>query len=476
MRHPFPYQELAIDWLSGHLVAILALEMGLGKSLIAIRAADRLGLRKILVICPAVAITNWVREFQMGQTFARTVAGVHNSKDRPGTDVVIVNYDKISRNSVPDLVNRKWDLIICDEGHALKTASASRTKRIYGTLSGPVGNPNQGGLVSLAKNVWILTATPIPNHLGELWTHIRALAPQLLPLGPNGRPLNYWGFVEKYCECRETPFGMQITGNKKSTLPEIKAMLRSFVLRVKKTEVLPDLPPIRFVTTVIEASDLGSELTELERHPDIVELNRTLEAARAAVELREGYRPGSPGPRPDREERGDLLDAMANRPGHIATLRRMTSVVKVNPAIELLSAELESGALTKVIVFAVHRETITLLTAGLSSFGAVQLHGGTSASDRQEAIDSFQNDPEVRVFVGQIQACGTAINLTAASDVVFVEASWVPSDNSQAASRAHRIGTQSAVLVRFLALAGSVDELVQDALARKTAAINQILQ
>jgi SWI/SNF-related matrix-associated actin-dependent regulator 1 of chromatin subfamily A len=467
VRHPYPFQELAIDWLSARPRAILALEMGLGKSLVAIRAADRLRIRKILVICPAVAITNWKREFEMGQTMPRTVAGVHNSKDRPATDVVIVNYDKISRNSVADLVNRKWDLIILDEGHYCKAATASRTKRIYGNLSLPLGDPRQGGLVSRADHVWVLTATPIPNHLGEIWTHIRALAPQLLPLGSNARPLNYWGFTEKYCECRDTPFGIQIVGNRKSTLPEVKAMLRPFVLRVKKTEVLPDLPPIRYVTTVIEADGSGSELAELENHPDVVELNRTLEAARAAVELREG----SPG----REERGDLLDALANRPGHIATLRRMTSVVKVNPAIELLRDELETGALNKVIVFAVHREAITLLTAGLASFGAVHLHGGTSAHDRQEAIDSFQNDPEVRVFVGQIQACGTAINLTAASDVVFVEASWVPSDNSQAASRAHRIGTKSAVLVRFLALAGSVDELVQDALARKTAAIAQVL-
>jgi SWI/SNF-related matrix-associated actin-dependent regulator 1 of chromatin subfamily A len=468
MRHPFPYQELAIDWLAFRSKAILALEMGLGKTGVAIRAADQLRLRRILVICPAVAITNWQREFALWQLMERTVAGVHTSRDRPDTDVVIINYDKISRNSVADLVNRKWDLIILDEGHYCKTATASRTKRIYGSLTGPVGNPLQGGLVSLAQNVWVLTATPIPNHLGEIWTHIRALAPQFLPLGPNGRPVNYWGFVERYCECRETPFGIQITGNKRSTLEEVRAMLRPFVLRVKKTEVLPDLPPIRFVTTIIEAGDLDTELALLESHPDIAELVKTLEAARAAVELREGQ--------PDREERGDLLDALANRPGHIATLRRMTSLVKVDPAIQLLTDELASGALDKVIVFAVHRETVDRLAEGLKQFGAVKLYGGTLPRDRQEAIDSFQNDAQTRVFCGQIQACGTAINLTAASDVVFVESSWVPSENSQAASRAHRIGTQSAVLVRFLGLAGSVDELVQDALARKTAAINQVLQ
>lgn len=467
MKHPFPYQELSIDWLARKRAAILALEMGLGKTLVAIRAADQLGLRKILVVCPAVAITNWLREFASGQLIPRTVKGVYQSKDRPNTDVTVVNYDKLSRNSVNDLLDRDWELVIFDEGHYLKSNKSKRTQVCYGSLYRPIGDPRQGGIVSRAGYVWVLTATPIPNNLSEIWTHIRALAPQLLPTGPNGRPLNLWQFTEKYCECRDTPFGRQIVGNRRATLPEVQAMLRPFVLRVRKRDVLPDLPPIRFVTTVIEASDLGSELTELENHAEVDELVRTLEAAKAAQELNEG----NPGYR----EKSDLLEALANRPGHIATLRRMTSVLKVAPAVDLLVDELETGALDKLIVFAVHRETVDRLTEGLTKFGAVKLYGGTPQRDRQAAIDGFQNDPACRVLVGQIQACGTAINLTAASDVVFVEASWVPSDNAQAASRAHRIGTKSAVLVRFLALAGSVDELVQETLARKTAAIAEIL-
>lgn len=468
MPKPYPYQELAIDWLAQRPTAIVALEMGLGKTGVSILAADQVGAIKILVICPAVAITNWKREFQMWQTRPRTVGGIYKTKDRPGTDVVIVNYDKLSRGSVADLLDQDWDLVIFDEGHYLKSNKAKRVQVCYGNLYGPIGHPRRGGIISRAKRAWVLTATPLPNHAGEIWTHIRALRPELLPKGPTGYPLNWHQFTARYCDCRETQFGVQIVGNNTAKLPELRDMLKSWVLKVRKVDVLPDLPPIRFVTTTIEAGEIDAELKRLEDHPDITELNRTLEAARAAIELREGA--------PDREERQDLLEAFANRPGHIATLRRMTSLVKVDPAIELLKSELESGALNKVIVFAVHREAVDRLADGLMEFGAVKLYGGTSPRDRQEAIDGFQNNPGTRVFCGQIQACGTAINLTAASDVVFVESSWVPSDNSQAASRAHRIGTKSAVLVRFLALAGSVDELVQDALARKTAAISQIFQ
>jgi SWI/SNF-related matrix-associated actin-dependent regulator 1 of chromatin subfamily A len=454
-------------WLADRLVALLAADMGLGKTGMAIRAADRIGARRILVICPAVARINWMREFGLWQTVRRTVGIIHQSKDRPQTDVVICNYDKLSRGSVSDLLTQDWDVVIADESHALKSPNAKRVKVVYGNLYGPADGSRQGGVVSRAKRTWLLTATPVPNHAGEIWTHIRALAPMLLPLAPNGRPLNYNQFLERYCILADTPFGQKIVGNRKSMLPELRGMLDGFMLRMRKTDVLADLPPLRFATTVIEADQVDPDLRRLEGHPEIRDLTATLEAARASAEL-----PGAVG----RDEKSDLLETINNRPGHITTLRRMTGLVKVQPALELLADELGTGALDKVVVFAVHRETIEKLAAGLAGFGAVQLHGGTSPKDRQLAIDGFQADPKIRVFVGQVTAAGTAITLTAADNVVFVEASWVPAENAQAAARCHRIGTVRPVLARFLALAGSVDELVQEALARKTAAINQIVE
>lgn len=468
MRIPFPYQELCIDWLADRAVAILAADMGLGKTGIAIRAADKVGARRILVVCPAVAITNWQREFVLWQRFDRSLGGVYRGIDRPDSDVVVVNYDKLSRGTVADLVDRDWDLVVFDEGHALKSSNAKRVKVAYGNLY-TADRSRQGGIVGRAKRTWVLTATPVPNHAGELWTHLRALVPHLLPLAPSGRPLNYNQFIERYCLVAQTPFGMKVLGNRKTALPELRGLLNGFMLRLKKADVLPDLPPLRFVTTVVEAQDIDPELRKLERHPEILDLTATLQAALAAAELAE--RKG----RLSRDEAGDLLAKLDSRPGHTATLRRLTGILKLAPALELLGAELADGALDKVIVFAVHREVVERLRLGLDGFGAVMVHGGTPHKSRQDAIDRFQADPGTRVFVGQVQACGTAINLTAADNVVFVESSWVPADNAQAASRAHRIGTTRPVLARFLALAHSVDELVQEALTRKARAISQIL-
>lgn len=470
MPIPYPYQELCTDWLAARLVAMAALDMGLGKTGISIRAADAIGAVKILVVCPAVARTNWVREFALWQQQPRSVGAIYDSRDRPRTDVVIVNYDKFSRGSADDLLKQRWDVVILDEAHALKSSTAKRVKQIYGFLYGPADRSRQGGLVTRAGRVWLLTATPVPNHAGELWTHLRALTPERLPTNSGGRPLTYNQFVERYCDVRDTNFGIQILGNKKARLPELKQLLDGFMLRLKKTEVLQELPPLRFTSLVLEPAEDSADLRRLETHPEIRELVTVLEAACAKRELDERA-----SRRLTRDEVETLLEKLANRPGHIATLRRLTGMLKVAPALELLHDELADGALDKVVIFAVHRETIERLTVGLKEFGAVSLHGGTSTQDRQAAIDGFQSDPKIRVLVGQIQACGTAINLTAADNVVFAEASWVPADNAQAAARCHRIGTTRPVLARFLALAGSVDELVADALARKARTASQIL-
>jgi SNF2 family DNA or RNA helicase len=95
---------------------------------------------------------------------------------------------------------------------------------------------------------------------------------------------------------------------------------------------------------------------------------------------------------------------------------------------------------------------------------------------RQTAIDQFQANPKVRVFIGQLQACSTAITLHAANQVVFVEQSWTPSDNAQAAKRCHRIGQKNPVFVRMLGLAKSVDEAVAKVLARKSQMISELME
>jgi SWI/SNF-related matrix-associated actin-dependent regulator 1 of chromatin subfamily A len=104
----------------------------------------------------------------------------------------------------------------------------------------------------------------------------------------------------------------------------------------------------------------------------------------------------------------------------------------------------------------------------------VGVHGHTTGPARQRAVDEFQEEEEVQVFVGQIQAAGTGITLTAASQVLIVEQSWVPAENEQAIMRIHRVGQRNACLARFAVIPGSLDEQIAQANVRKIRTIGGV--
>jgi SWI/SNF-related matrix-associated actin-dependent regulator 1 of chromatin subfamily A len=157
-----------------------------------------------------------------------------------------------------------------------------------------------------------------------------------------------------------------------------------------------------------------------------------------------------------------------------ATWRHECGLAKVDPAVALMEAELAGDPDRKVILVAHHLDVIEGLRTGLHAYGATTIVGSLSQLERARRVERFQVDPACRVIVLQLHAGGTAITLTAAQDVVFVEASTVPGDNAQVADRAHRIGQQGSVLCRYLSVAGSADEAVARILARKTEALRSI--
>lgn len=158
----------------------------------------------------------------------------------------------------------------------------------------------------------------------------------------------------------------------------------------------------------------------------------------------------------------------------VATLRRYMGMQKVPAIAEIIKEELRTKAYEKIVIFAIHRDVIEHLRIALCKFGAVTLYGGTPPEKRQIKIDKFMNTKKCRVFIGNIQCCGTAITLTAAHHVVFAEQSWVPSENAQAMMRCHRIGQRKPVSVRFFALADSFDERLMFVLKKKTKDLTQV--
>jgi SWI/SNF-related matrix-associated actin-dependent regulator 1 of chromatin subfamily A len=425
----FPYQVEGAAFLARVKRGLLADEMGLGKSAQAIAACDELKAQRVLVIAPASLVENWRREFLRFQNISRYVAEPHRVTGGRGPLVNVTSYDRAARD--PEwLAVVDWDVLILDEAHYLKNPKSKRTKAIFGPKC-----DGDGGLVSRAAHVFCLTGTPTPNNPSELWPMLRAVMPDSIQR-PTGKPFPYWPFIERYCVTQDTGFGIKIVRGK--NLDELKGRIAPYILRRKKEDVLKDLPPIRFDTLALEGKldTTGGDWDFL--HNTLV-LNGV-----------EGLKSIAP---------------------HVAQLRRVTGMAKVSAAAEWISDFLEGGE-GKLVVFAHHRDVIAYLAEAFPEAAVVTGDGAPAA--RQTAVDEFQRDPLTRVFIGQIQAAGTGLTLTAASDVLFVESSWTPSDNQQAAMRVHRIGQRNACLVRFAMLAGSIDEDIQRAVMRKTTDIARL--
>jgi SWI/SNF-related matrix-associated actin-dependent regulator 1 of chromatin subfamily A len=155
------------------------------------------------------------------------------------------------------------------------------------------------------------------------------------------------------------------------------------------------------------------------------------------------------------------LEALS-RAVNLMALRRMLGMAKLRGATEYIVDMLDSlPEDRKVLVFAHHAEVIAALSRHLGEYSPAVITGSTTPREREEAVDKFLMDQRCRVFVGNIQAAGTAITLVGpkckCSDVIFVESSWTPMDNAQAACRIHRIGQKDGVVARMLSASGGGD-------------------
>lgn len=452
----FPYQLEGVDWLASKRYGLLAFEMGLGKTVTAIRGLDRILAKRVLVVCPSVARINWLREFEMWSEREHKITVMTTLSEKPPADgVVICSFDYATANAAllykSPLSSQPWDVLIVDEAHFLKSHEAKRAKAIMGV----------GGVIRASKRCWLLSGTPAPNNPGELWI-------MLYTFGVT--KLSYDGFINTYCVVRPTSFGLKIVKAKPEKIPELRQLLQTIMLRRMKKDVMKELPPISYGHVSVEPGFVDVEILPsftqyflpVDRRDELKN-----EIARQAELLRAVYDNMNP-------EVNDKLATMGAIQDSVSTLRRYVGLQKCQAAIDLIAGELTANAYKKIVIFAIHRDVIETMRLGLRKFGAVVLYGQTDPAKRQRNIDKFQNNPKCRVFIGNIHAAGTAITLTASSNVTFVEQDWVPGNNAQAIMRCHRIGQTEHVKVRFIVLDGTLDAKIGFILKRKTQDLTQI--
>jgi SWI/SNF-related matrix-associated actin-dependent regulator 1 of chromatin subfamily A len=426
-----PYQEEGILFASSRSSVLIADEMGLGKTIQALGFINVHWRRveTVLIVCPASLVINWQREIE------RWVVS---------TDITytIASYASLKKISLEEV----YDVAILDEAHYIKSPKAARTKLAYNIK---------------CRQKIAMTGTPVLNKPIELWSILHWLAPKEWP--------NIHKFGIRYCAGHKKVIGSKIVkvqGQKQqvlkrawdftgsSNLDELREKLKSLMVRRLKVDVLKDLPSK--VRQIIELPAMGV-------NPDL--MKRLREASLKVEQLEETYI----------NDVAKLDEEMELLFSETSALRHEAGLAKAEMAVEVIHNMLTS--VDKIVVFAHHRDVIDELSTGLSKHKVecVVIHGGKTATQRQWAVDEFQNDPEVKVFIGQIQAAGTGLTLTASSHVVFVELDWTPGMMSQAEDRCHRIGQEDNVLVQHLVLEDSLDAKMAKTLVRKQAIVTRVL-
>jgi SNF2 family DNA or RNA helicase len=431
----FPYQNAAATKIAASKLATYnVFDPGLGKSCTALDVAKRINARRVLITGPMTATYSWrleLKKFWPDHPPFKVIKTMGDMAAFRNDGVFYVTYGLLSRSmAIVDQVMAvpAFDLSILDESHALKNSGAARTRAV---LSRKTGFRDNLGLAHP------MSATPAPNHAGELWPILASLRPDLIM--ENGKPMTKTAFEDRYCEKQTMRVNERmievITGSK--NVPELRRRLDGFFLRETKANVMKDLPPLRFTTHPVQIANPEYFATVSQLVESGIKDDEVLKHAAM----------------------------MAN-----STRYAELGMAKAQQAAELVH-DLLDGGVRQIVVWAIHTPVIDYLCKNLLDVGVSRLDGGVSQRDRDNAIGDFLSGAN-RVFVGQIEAGGAAITLSGGklqcSDALFVESHFSPKLNWQAACRIHRIGQHDAVLARFLSAVGTYDERLQEIQARKT--------
>ena len=416
-RPPLNHQKEAIEKLTGSKRFILADDMGLGKTTSTIIAALETGAKRILIICPASLKINWERE-------------IKNYSDRPvyisegknfstEHDFVIINYDilknfydiKDKENSIIYKFNP--ELIIIDEAHYVQNGQAQRTKLV-------------NHFSKRVDRLWLLTGTPMTSRPMNYYN--------LLSLVESPVAQNWMAYAIRYCQGYQFKAGNRkiwnVTGA--SNLEELRDRTSKQVLRRLKDDVL-DLPE-KIITPVY---------------------------LRLKSKIYEGLMGDYYNWYDTKKEESNSLTVQFSK---LMKVRQIISEEKINSTIELAQNILDQDK--KVIIFTNFTDTLHKIK---DHFGkqAVYLDGSCSKPQRQYAVDQFQENDKIKVFVGNLKAAGVGITLTAAEAVIMNDLSFVPSDHSQAEDRSYRYGQKSNVSVYYPIFENTIEGIIYDILKTK---------
>ena len=424
-RPPLEHQKEAIQKLVENKKFILADDMGLGKTTSTIIAALESGSKKVLIICPATLKINWKREIENYSD--KTIYIAESKNFSTEADYVIINYDILKNFHDPKKKNESqvlasnFDLVIIDEAHYIKNVTAQRTKLI-------------NDIVKNIDRLWLLSGTPMTSRPIDYFN--------LLSLIDSPVAKNWMAYAIRYCQGYQFNVGgrkvWNVTGA--SNLEELRDRTIGLTLRRLKENVL-DLPD-KIITPVY----LRLKSKQYEE---------------VMGEYYDWY-----------DKNPDESKSLTVQFSKLTKIRQIIADEKIAQTIELAENILEQDK--KVIIFCNFTNSLNKITEHFGKV-AVKLDGSMSKHERQRSVDEFQDNPKVKVFVGNIKAAGVGITLTAAEVVIFNDLSFLPSDMAQAEDRAYRYGQKNNVLVYYPIFDNTIEGIIYDIVNAKKKVIATVM-
>ncbi len=408
---PFAYQKQGISFLYSSHFAILADQMGLGKTMqaiVTVRLLLKSGeCRRVLLVCPKPLVSNWKRELALWapEIGVEVIEGKSSRRkwlwELSDVPVRIANYELLQRDreffDTPEFrKERSFDLVILDESQRIKNRHSTTFEA--------------ASAIPRARN-WALTGTPIENSSEDLVSIFEFLSPGYLKSGLTPR--------------------------------HMRDIVGEHILRRQKKDVLKDLPPILIRDALIDLDGEQGESYRLAAEEGEIRLNQL----------------------------GDSI-TMTHAFELVLRLKQICNfdpVTGESAKFERLAADIDEVAQNgqKAIVFSQWVDTINRLRLLLKEYHPAEYHGKIPGARREEEILRFRDDPDCSVILMSYGAGSVGLNLQFAEYVFLFDRWWNPAVEDQAINRAHRIGAAGPVTVtRFLCL-NTIEEKIDKILEEK---------
>lgn len=371
-----------------------------------------------LVICPESLRLNWYKEIKNVTPEADVQIQMSNEDLHFGKDWTIVGY--LTANKLVDNL-MVFKCIFVDECHNCKAVNN------YGSPS----SKRATSVIRLAENAeycYLLSGTPLPSHNRDLYNIMRMLKCEAFDFN---NKYAFKHFADKFCDPKETFFGMDYSGNSNSA--ELHKLLDNVMVRRLKNDVLPNLTKQR----------------------QFIPIQPTFKRDYKDIEKRL-YAP----------KKEDTYMGLA------MTGRKILSGYKVSTAIDLAESLINSGE--SVVLVSNFIDTLDIIKDHFKD-NCCEIRGGMSDEAKQESIEKFQNK-EVSVCALNTMSGGVGITLTAASTMIIIDYTWLPSEMIQVEDRICRAGqTNHCIIYYIYCINSTLDNIFIDMISTKSANIDLVV-